>query len=629
MQFSYPFVAVGFSALLSLSIPESALAQAISPNSRPNEADEALLSADHTAPESAQPMATLQAAERWVAELQTPSSTPDEAVSGASDEPSDEAVDEAAIASGEEVAEGTPSETVPPEGAAPAEGDGVMIENVPVLETEPLPGDDAPVLETDPSLEDVVPEITQPPDVEILEADPGVIAPEYLNPEGNPLSFPTQPEEVEILGTQPITLEQAIELAFRNNHELRIAILELARSQAALEEARAERLPTLDLGSGLTVRENQENSVNNQLSQVFPGLGEQDQDEADITLQGTVQLNYDLYTSGRRSALIRAAEARVRLQELQVEVVSEQLRLEVTSDYYDLQEADEQVRIATASLEEALQSLQDAQALERAGVGTRFDVLQSEVDVANFQQELTQALSDQLTARRQLARQLSVAHRLDIAAADPVEPAELWELSLEESIVLAFRNRAELEQQVLQREISEEQRRAELAQTRPQISLFAQYDVSDTMNSDQEVEGIYSFGAQLNWRLFDGGVSRARANQAEAEILIAEEQFADTRNEVRFQVEQAYLALQANRENIDTARLAVEQATEALRLARLRFQAGVGTQTDVLRSQTELTRAEVNLLRAILGYNRSLVTLKRAISNFPDNNLNDIPFDNQ
>jgi outer membrane protein TolC len=455
------------------------------------------------------------------------------------------------------------------------------------------------------------------------EIESGVAAPEYLEPDANPLQFPTQPEEVRVTGTQPITLEQALELARRNNRELQVTEQELERTRASLREARSALHPTLDASAGATITESQGNSTQALLSQLL-GQPEPEQDDADLGVQGQLQLNYDLYTSGRRSALIRAAEQQVRVQELQLEAALEQLRLDVTNDYYDLQESDEQVRISAATLEESERSLRDAQALERAGVGTRFDVLQAEVDVANARQQLTQDISAQLTARRRLVQRLSLAETIDVSAADPVEVADRWELSLEDSILMAYKNRAELEQQLAQRESSEQQRRAELAVLGPQISLFANYSLSDTLNASEEVSDQYQLGAQIQWRLLDGGAARSRAAQQEANIAIAETQFADTRNQIRLQVEEAYLSLQANFDNIQTAALALQQATESLRLARLRFQAGVGIQSDVLRSQTELTRAEQNQLRAILGYNRALVSLERAVSNL-DGELADRP----
>ncbi len=83
-------------------------------------------------------------------------------------------------------------------------------------------------------------------------------------------------------------------------------------------------------------------------------------------------------------------------------------------------------------------------------------------------------------------------------------------------------------------------------------------------------------------------------------------------------METAYADLQANFENIDTTRLAVEEAKKALDLAILRFDAGVGTQLDILAAQSELTEAEGNLVRTIVGYNRSLAQLQRAVSDFPE-----------
>jgi Outer membrane protein len=261
--------------------------------------------------------------------------------------------------------------------------------------------------------------------------------------------------------------------------------------------------------------------------------------------------------------------------------------------------------------------LRDAQALERAGIGTRFDVLRAQVQLANSQQQLTNAISQQQVNRRQLAQILNISPAIDLAAADPVDAAGEWNLSLEDSIVLAFRNRAELEQQLARRELAEQQKRLALSALGPTLSVSAQYQLTDSFGDTLGPASGYAVQAGIRWRLFDGGAARASANQQEANIAIAEANFANVRNQVRFQVEQAYSSLLANRSNITTARAAVEQATEALRLARLRFQAGVGTQTDVINAETDLTNAQGNLVSAILGYNRSLATLQRAVTNLP------------
>lgn len=448
-------------------------------------------------------------------------------------------------------------------------------------------------------------------------------APSQLNPSPNPLQFPTKVEEVRLQATERITLQQALELARRNNRQLQVALLTLERSRASVREAQADNYPALSVRGGLNSRgsnvfSNTNNgasslNVNNQLGQSL-NQSSVSSGGSSLALNGTVELSYNVYTAGIRTARIRAAEEQLRFDQLDVERLTEQLRLDVSNDYYDLQQADEQVRINRAAVTNAEASLRDAQAREQAGVGTRFDVLQSQVQLANASQDLTNALSEQQIARRQLVNRLSLAQSANAVAADPVEIAGVWNLPLEESIIQAFQNRAELQQQLVQRNISEQNRRIALAGTRPRVAVSSSYNLSDTFNDDKSFGDNYAVGANVTWNLYDGGASQASARAQSANIAIAETNFADTRNQVRFEVEEAYSNLQSNLANIQTASVGLEQAREALRLARLRFQAGVGIQTEVIDAEDSLTQAEGNRVTAILNYNRALASLKRAIS---------------
>ncbi|WP_275331924.1 TolC family protein [Nodosilinea sp. PGN35] len=427
--------------------------------------------------------------------------------------------------------------------------------------------------------------------------------PDYLNPTLNPLLVPTRPDEVEILGTQPLSLETALDLAYRNSESLRIALLQLERSQAGLRAQRSTLLPTVDLSGGL--------QTSNQSSS---GLGG---DATTTSLSSTLRTDYDLGLSGERSARIRAAERQVRVSELQVEQTREDLRLNTTTDYYAVQEAIEQIRINQAFLEAAERNLRDTQLREEVGVGTRFDVLQAEVQVANARQTLTQAISQRQIAQRQLARRLNIQPSIDLTTL-AVNIAGAWPLSLEESIVLAFQNRAELEQFLVEREFNDAQRQASLAAIRPSVGVFAQYGVQSLLRSSagapSSIDDGFSVGAQLNWRLFDGGAARALADQSAIDIQTDESEFESTRNDVRVQVEEAYYTLVANQSNIDTASVALNQAEEALELANLRFNAGVGTQLEVINAIRDLTEAQGNLVTAVLDYNRALARLERSVS---------------
>jgi len=417
---------------------------------------------------------------------------------------------------------------------------------------------------------------------------------------------------VRLRGTQPITLAQALELARRNNRDLQVALLTLERTKYSVRQAQAALLPSASLNASVVrTRSDQLTTDANGNLINSPAVSE---------FSGTAQVNYQLYTSGLRNANIGAAEEQLRYYELDVERISEQTRLTVTTDYYNLQSADENVRIYQAAVLNYQASLRDALALERAGVGTRFDVLQAQVNLANGQQQLTTAIAQQQISRRTFAQAVGLSQTVNISAADPVELAGLWNLSLEDSIVLAFQNRPELQQYIAQRNTSEQQRRAALAQLGPQISLVGSYNLLDPfdqkgpLNQNVGLNDGYSLGVQATLTLYDGGAQRASADQQKVNIRIYNTQFATQRDTIRLQVEQSFFNLQSSLQNVQTSTVALGEAREALRLARLRFQAGVGTQTDVITQEAALTQAEGNRVSAILSYNTYLAQLQQAVT---------------
>ena len=470
--------------------------------------------------------------------------------------------------------------------------------------------------------------------------------------------------------TEALTLQQVLDLAQQNNQQLQVARLQVELFQATKRELQATQLPSLTLGSGLLYQSLPEaeyinrqiqatpdelesltaNQLNALVAQRFRPLNEREvqllnnftnrvsnfTDQALTTLQedtslrnlttstsapftATITLTYNLDLWGGRSAAIQAVDKQVQISELEVQRQSEDLRLLVKTEYYALQEADELVRIGQVALNNATAVLTDAEGLNAGGVGTRLDVQRSQVLVANVKQDLELALTLQKNARRQLAQRLAIFATVDIAAADPVKVAGTWSLSLEDSIVQAFQNRGELDELLLQRDISQRQEQIDRAINRPIVSLFANYRVLNILDSDPNpgfIDG-YAVGGTLLWNLYDGGATSARIARQETTQRIVETQFAQVRDRIRLQVERSYNDLQANSSNIQTATAALDKAQEVLRLSRIGFQAGVVTQLEVTTAQTDLTRTETNQVRSILNYNRALAAIQRAVNPVP------------
>jgi outer membrane factor, OMF family len=328
---------------------------------------------------------------------------------------------------------------------------------------------------------------------------------------------------------------------------------------------------------------------------------------------GALSLSYNVYTGGQRKASIQVSQVQVKNAALEVQRQLQRLRQLVTSNYYDLQQTQALIAVANGSVTNLTENSRIIQLGEQAGIRTRFEVLQASVSLADAVQNQTQAKSLYTIARRQLAQQLNLPDTADITLPTSSNPerAGTWPLSLEKTIVLALNNRVELSQTRLQRQIAQLQKRIIASQLKPQVQSFVALNLADDLEDRFLGAYGYSVGVQMNLNVFEGGSVRAQLRQFDKNIEVIDQQFNQLKESVRFEVEQAYFSLQANSTNIDTANGALTQATESLRLAQVRRDAGVGTTLEVTRAQADLTQAQGNLIQSILTYNRALVTLER------------------
>ncbi len=426
---------------------------------------------------------------------------------------------------------------------------------------------------------------------------------------------PRQPLELKVQKNQPLSLNEAIELAVQRSPNLLVSKLGVEQSQGVVKEAEAGRIPTLGSSANYSYSEAAQSKLGSSFNSFNNGLNSSGNGASSSLTGNIVQANWNLYTSGLVDARVDNAQQGLKFSTLDVEKALQDLKVGVANAYFDLQSQDGNVSIAESAVRNAEASLRDAEAQERAGVGTKFDVLRQQVQVANTQQKLLQAQNSRVVAQRNLARALNFVEPTNVSAKDPIEESGNWDLSLEDSIFQAYAKRVELPQFVAREQQAKAQERIAYAQLGPQLSLTGAVDFAKPLGNSSNVPGQigYSLGAQLQWNFFDGGAAQGLAQQAVAAAKIARVNFINTSNQVRFDVEQQFFTLESSKAQINSSRQAQVQAEEALRLARLRFRAGVGTQTEVISTEDALTQAKNNLLQAVISYNRSLAQLRRNI----------------
>ena len=425
------------------------------------------------------------------------------------------------------------------------------------------------------------------------------------------LIVPTTPSQVRLENTKSVTLEEVVDLVEKTNSDWIQARIAIDRARAGLTEAEAGRSPTVTGSLQYTYNDSAQSRLNNiNSASVIPTT----RSTISNPISASIGIDYNIFDSGINDSTIRIATNNLRIAESNLNQARQALRLGIVTAYYNLQNADETIRIQRKAVENSERSLKDTQARERAGVGTKFDVLQSDVSLANTKQDLINAEATQLIARRELSRQLNFPPTVELTAADKIAPVSLWKLPLEESIVLAVRNRAELDIRKLEREVARDRANTSLARLGPQIRVFGNINAANDLTFGGGIGTGYQLGAAINWNLYDGGKAAAQVDQFKADQATAESKFEQAARQARYDVESAYINQRSRFQQIETATLAVKNAGEALRLARLRLDAGVGTQLEVIRAESDLTRADVNRVQAIIGYNQQRANLERAVS---------------
>lgn len=405
-------------------------------------------------------------------------------------------------------------------------------------------------------------------------------------------------------GGEPLTLEEAVSLALRNNRAVQISTLGVDKTRNALREARSN--------ANFTIQGNATYTRFDRVAEARFGpqtvrIGNIENRTARITLTQIIDI------SGLVRTAVRAANVTLTVSELELARTRNDTILQVVQAYQGVARADEFVRVAEEALRNAQERLRLVRAQVDAGVAAQFDLLRAETAVAQAEQAVLNARNQRELAAAALNNLLG--RDLD-APVQVVKPARLPEETLPPLETLtqqAYENRPELiaaRRGVDLAQIGIETARRSLL---PNIVLTGQADFNLNTSAFNPRRETYTGVAVLSVPIWDGGIARAREAQARDDLQIAQLRLQQAREGVALEVRQAYLNLQDAQKRLAVAQKGLEQATEALRLARVRFEAGVSPQLEISDAELAFTQAQTNLVNAQYDYLDAYAALLRAV----------------
>ncbi len=389
--------------------------------------------------------------------------------------------------------------------------------------------------------------------------------------------------------------------------------LAAVRSQAEAAEldaaaARAQRWPSLAVGGAYTRLDDAP-----AFDFGFTGLPVTPPElfGGDDFWMGAATVTVPLYTGGRISSSIAAAEARGRGAGAQVAGAEEDLKLAVADAYVGVLRSRKALAVAGSNVTTLEALVNDISAMFERELVPKNDLLAVQVALADARQGRLRAANAAELAlaaynRRlgePLTRPADLEDALPVPEGLPADPDELVKAALE--------RRSELEALDEQAKAYGQLAKTERSRVLPQLSVTGAYNYLE--NTFLDDEDFASVGVGVQWALFDGGQARKRAAALERSKRATEQQRADAQSLIELQVRQAWLDVSETQQRIRVTADAVDQSEENLRIARERYGAGLGTQTQLLEAESLRVQALTNRDNAVLDAGLARLRLARAV----------------
>ena len=418
--------------------------------------------------------------------------------------------------------------------------------------------------------------------------------------------------------TVQLNLDDAMQRAFQTNPTISIAGYQLDSARASYNAARQSRGVSISAshksGRG-GLHDDQYSMPGYKLNSETGAIENKAAANLGKSIENThsnkLTATLPIFTGGKLSGNIQKAKANYKYNEIGVQRTYNEMRSTVTNNYFKMLQADNLQKLNAESVTRLEDHLKNVQAQYDVGVVAKVDVLRSQVELADAQQNLIQAENNYQVAEATMNKIVGLPMDTNLKL-DNILVYTAYDKNLDDCLAYAAEHRPELEQAKQQVEAAKGDLKVARSGHMPQVSASASQSWEDN-DWPGDKNGKWTVGLGVEMNVFDTGVTLSKIHAAEADLKNAEETYRDTVDTVNLDVRTKYLSLREAEKRINTTKLAVEQADEDYRIAQLRYMSGVGTNTDVLDAQVALTQAKTNYTQALYDYNTSKTDLETSI----------------
>jgi outer membrane protein TolC len=405
------------------------------------------------------------------------------------------------------------------------------------------------------------------------------------------------------IAQEPLTLRQAIDRALGQNPEAAIARADGQEAKAAANLARTQLLPQLNFTEDI--------SRGNDPVYVFgTRLRQRQFTQADFTLDALnfpqpignfatrFSGSWTAFDSFKTQREIHRADLFSQSASSSAKAINQQIVMRVVTAYQSVLYAQREIDVAQHEQETSEALLNSVEEHVKAGLAVESDRMSALVNGSARKQELIAAQGDLELAWVQLREAMGTP---DIQASElkPIEPHTFPQQPLEQEIATAAKTRPDLIALGQVQSAQGSALGAAKSDFGPRVSAYGNWEEDRTSFAGSGGNNWVA-GVQLSIDILPIGKRAQLARESAAKQKI-DAQVAASQQHVRLEVSQAHIHRQTAILSLETARAAMDQSAESLRILKNRYSAGLSTITDLLRAEDAERQSQSNYWHAVYG----------------------------
>ena len=416
-------------------------------------------------------------------------------------------------------------------------------------------------------------------------------------------------------GEKPLTLDDAIAIALKNNADLNIHLQQERFVYGEQLTALNTLLPTVKATGDIQSREIDlaalgfkpgSIKIPNVKTSSIPSIVKVSDVQMQLTASQTL-FNAPAFFLYRATEKAKAATNWATLSARGGVV------LQVGGLYLKVLADEATVRNAEALVKQDELVLEHARASREAGVGINLDVLRAQVELQNEQQALVQARNSTAKDKILLNREMGQPAGQELHLVDAIPyfdyNADSSDQAIKDALVTAYEKRKDLRQLEAQLDVAHETSVALRYERLPVLAVGGYYGVIGQIGGLQH--GDFVAQGQLSVPIFQEAEIRGQKEVAAAQEVGLGHQIDGRKSQIEADIRMSLLDVQSAAAVLKVAKSNVDLAQSALDDATQRFTAGVDDNLPVTQAQATLQGAEAQMIQAQFNYNYAKLLLAR------------------